>query len=415
MTVNQGFEERVLILAPVGRDGPAMASLLRESGFAVAVCEDSAELRACMLEGAGALLLTEEALELVELPELLDRLQGQPSWSELPLMILTDGGESRLSRLLDTVAVAASGITVLERPIGTATLVRAMEVAVRSRRRQYQVRDLILESVGQIAALQENERTIRVQEERLRKVEKLAAAGQLAASLAHEINNPLASVTNALYILQSFSELPVETSELVNTAASELDRVSRIVKQSLSYYRVGRYPREIDLAQILEESLRIFEEKFRKAGLSVKTRIHPQTMILGFGDEIRQAIDNLLLNAIEATPHGGRLAVSLRWSRDRADESQPGVARLTIADTGSGIPRSQRPRLFEPFFTTKAEKGNGLGLWVVRGIVSKHEGSIRFRSSTSEQHRGTVFSILWPTQLRRVIPAKAAARKVRSA
>ncbi|HTJ29515.1 MAG TPA: HAMP domain-containing sensor histidine kinase [Acidobacteriaceae bacterium] len=395
MESNQ-LEERILVLAPVGRDGPAMADLLAGRGFTVTVCQSSAELCALILEGAGVLLLTEEALELAQLPELLDRLQTQPSWSELPIILLTQGGESRLARLLDTVAAAAGGITVLERPIAAATLVRAVEVAIRSRRRQYQVRDLIAESARQIAALKENERTIRWQEERLRKVEKLVAAGQLAASLAHEINNPLAAVTNALFILQNFSGLPDETNVLVNTAASELARVSRIVKQSLSYYRVDKSPKEVDLAQIVEESLRIFEEKFRKAGLTIHAKISPQTTILGFGDEIRQAIDNLLLNAVEATPRGGRLAVSLHRFRDRKDHSGSEFARLTIADTGSGISKDQFSHIFEPFFTTKEEKGNGLGLWVVQGIVAKHEGGIRIRSSTKSGHRGTVISILWP-------------------
>lgn len=410
---NSELDERILILAPVGRDGPAMATLLVERGFSAKVCGSASELRACMTEAVGALLLTEEALELAQLPELLNRLQAQPSWSELPLILLTHGGESRLARLLDTVAAAANGITVLERPIGTATLVRTVEVAIRSRRRQYQVRDLIAESASQIAALKENAQTIRIQEERLRKVEKLAAAGQLAASLAHEINNPLASVTNTLYILQNFSSLPVDANELVATASSELARVSRIVKQSLSYYRVDKAPKEIDLAEIVRESLRIFEEKFRKAALTVSSSIHPLT-ILGFGDEIRQAIDNLLLNAIEATPRGGRLAVSLRWSRNRKDPREPGVARLTIADSGSGIPKDQLPRLFEPFFTTKAEKGNGLGLWVVRGIVAKHEGSIRIRSSTESSHTGTVISILWPGSSRKqlAVDGQAADRRI---
>lgn len=403
MSESNRFDEGILILAPVGRDGPAMAALLGSSGFTAIVCESSADLRDCMKSGAGVLLLTEEALELAQLPELLEQLRNQPSWSELPLIVLTHGGESRLARLLDAVADAAGGMTVLERPIGTGTLVRTVEAAVRSRRRQYLVRDLIVESANQIAALKENERTIRSQEERLRKVEKLAAAGQLAASLAHEINNPLASVTNALYILQNIPCPPPERAALLETAASELARVSRIVKQSLSYYRVDSAPKEIDLAQILEESLHVFQEKFQKAGLEVRTRIRPQIIILGFGDEIRQAIDNLLLNAVEATPRGGRLAVSLRGSKDRRDPRQPGVARLTIADTGTGISRDQFSRLFEPFFTTKAEKGNGLGLWVVRGIVTKHEGSIRIRSSTRECRRGTVISLLWP------LPQKGAA------
>jgi len=398
------FDERILILAPVGRDGPAMGSLLTEHGFAAKVCGSMADLRSSIAEGAGALLLTEEALELAQLPDLLDGLKSQPSWSELPLILLTHGGESRFARLLDTVAAAASGITVLERPIGTATLVRTIEVAIRSRRRQYQVRDLITESSSQIVALKENALTIRMQEERLRKVEKLAAAGQLAASLAHEINNPLTSVTNSLYILQHLSSLPTESTALVSTASSELARVSRIVKQSLSYYRVNQVPKEIDLGQIVEESLRIFEEKFRKAGLEVSTRIRPLT-IFGCGDEIRQAIDNLLLNAVEATPRGGKLVVSLRRSRDRKDQREPGVARLTIADTGSGIAQEQLSHLFEPFFTTKTEKGNGLGLWIVRGIVTKHEGNIRVRSSTRSNNRGTVISILWPAPQRTDVSA----------
>ena len=379
-----------------------MATLLTDRGFTATICGNSAELREHIVEGAGAILLTEEALELAQLPELLDRLQAQPSWSELPIIILTHGGESRLSRLLDTVAAAAGGITVLERPIGTATLLRTVEVAVRSRRRQYQVRDLIMGSARQIAELKENERTIRMQEERLRKVEKLAAAGQLAASLAHEINNPLEAVTNALYILQNFSDLPEPTISLVNTAMDELARVSRIVKQSLSYYRVDRSPKEIDLAEIVQESLRIFEEKFRKADLDVRTKIQPQTWILGFSDEIRQAIDNLLLNAIEATLRGGRVIVSLHPSRDWKI-NRSGIARLTIADTGSGIPSNQIPHIFEPFFTTKAERGNGLGLWVVRGIVTKHEGRIIIRSSTGACH-GTVVSVLIPAPRNASIP-----------
>lgn len=415
MTVaSSEFDERILILAPVGRDGPAMATLLIERGFTAIVCESSSELRTRMSQGAGALLLTEEALELAQLPELLTRLRNQPSWSELPLIILTHGGESRLTRLLDTIAAAAGGITVLERPLGTATLVRAVEVAIRSRRRQYRVRDLILESANQIATLRENERTIRTQEERLRRVEKLAAAGQMAASLAHEINNPLAAVTNALFYLQNFAGLPSETTALVDTAADELARVSRIVKQSLSYYRVDKVPKEIDLTEIVEESLRIFEEKFRKAGLQVSTRIGPQIKLLGFGDEIRQAIDNLLLNAVEATPKEGRISVSLRWFSDPRDPSQARAARLSIADTGFGIPRDHLPRLFEPFFTTKAEKGNGLGLWVVRGIVAKHDGSIRVRSSTKSGHRGTVVSILWPAPQKNPASAEAESQRTLS-
>src|ERR1051326_3763372 len=233
-------------------------------------------------------------------------------------------------------------------------------------------------------------------EAQLHKVEKLAAAGQLAASLAHEINNPLSTVTNAPYLLKTRPDLDGSASTLAKTAASEVERVTRIVRQSLAYYRVGTISKEVDLAASVEESLQIYGEKFQRAGILVKKKIIPSAPIIGFPDEIRQVIDNLLLNALEATPRGGRLGVSVRWSRDWSKPGQTGV-RLTIADSGQGIPTSQRAKIFEPFFTTKAERGTGLGLWVVRGIVGKHDAKIRFRSTAKAGRSGTVISILWPS------------------
>jgi signal transduction histidine kinase len=235
---------------------------------------------------------------------------------------------------------------------------------------------------------------LREQEERLRKAEKIAAAGQLAASLAHEINNPLSSVTNALYLLNEDPALPDEASRWAKTASNELARVSRIVKQSLSYYRIGTVPKQFDLSALVEESLQIFSEKFRRAGVQVITKIESGSLVIGFADEVRQIIDNLLLNAVEAMSNGGRLAISVHPSRNWTDQEPAGI-RLTIADTGSGIPKENLSRIFEPFFTTKPEKGTGLGLWVVRGIVAKHDGIIRMRSSTGKKS-GTVVSVLWP-------------------
>ncbi|HKF23691.1 MAG TPA: PAS domain S-box protein [Candidatus Angelobacter sp.] len=232
-------------------------------------------------------------------------------------------------------------------------------------------------------------------EAQLQKVEKRAAAGQLAASLAHEINNPLSAVTNALYLLNTSSGLDATASSLANTAASELERVARIVRQSLAYHRVGTTAREVDLGASVEESLHIYGEKFRRAGIHVRKKITPKALMTGFPDEIRQVIDNLLLNSLEATPSGGRLAVAVHWSQDWKKEGRAGV-RLTIADSGQGISKEQLAMIFEPFFTTKAERGTGLGLWVVQGVVAKHDGSMKLRSSTREGKSGTVVSILWP-------------------
>ena len=213
----------------------------------------------------------------------------------------------------------------------------------------------------------------------------MAAAGQLAASLAHEINNPLSSVINALYLLKAQRTLDEHSQYLVNTAGSELQRVARIVKQSLSYYREGSTQQPVDLAALTEESLQVFSEKIRHAGIVVTKKLTPGTSTIGFADEIRQVIDNLLLNAVEASVNGGRLMVCVRPSRDWKNLAQMG-ARLTIADTGSGIPSESIARVFEPFFTTKPEKGTGLGLWVVRGIVAKHGGGIKVRSRAAPTH-----------------------------
>ncbi len=251
--------------------------------------------------------------------------------------------------------------------------------------------------------LREARHTLDQQQDRLRKTERLAAAGQLAASLAHEINNPLSSVINVLYLLKN-APLDPDSRALVETADSELTRVARIVRQSLSYYRVGTTSRQLDLSILAGESIAIYREKALHLGLQLFGHIAPGLHITGFPDEIRQVIDNLLLNAIEATPptastpgQPGRIALSVHRAR-RWATGQPGV-RLSIADTGSGIPRDHLARIFEPFYTTKAEKGTGLGFWVVSGIVAKHDGHISIRSSTDPIHPGTVISIFFPCTL----------------
>jgi PAS domain S-box-containing protein len=232
-------------------------------------------------------------------------------------------------------------------------------------------------------------------EERLRKTEKMAAAGQLAASLAHEINNPLSSVTNALYLLKHHSRLEGEAHELVTLAANELARMSRIVKQSLAYYRPASVPKDLDLGATVEESLQVFSGKLERSGIRLTKKISSGYVVTGFPDEIRQIIDNLLLNAIEAMPNGGSLRVSLRPYRSFHGHNQ-GRVRLTIADSGSGISKENMSQIFEPFFTTKPEKGTGLGLWVVRGLVARNDCTIRVRSSDVNGRSGTVMSIGWP-------------------
>ena len=160
--MTETLEERILILAPIGQDATAMARLLRTHGFIAMICEGASEVCHHMRADAGALLVTEEALELPQIAEVLEGLAGQPPWGELPVIVLTRGGESRFARLLNGVAQAAGGLIVLERPIGEATLVRSVEVALRSRRRQYQVRDLLEQQRLVQAKLQQSEERLRL-------------------------------------------------------------------------------------------------------------------------------------------------------------------------------------------------------------------------------------------------------------
>ncbi len=256
-------------------------------------------------------------------------------------------------------------------------------------------KDEIGETSGWVAAVTDITQNKRI-EARLRKAEKLAAAGQLAASLAHEINNPLSSVMDVMYLLSEDPALSADSRNLVNMGTSEIARLNRIVRQSLHYYRGGTSPKELDFSALVEESLQVFREKFGRIGIQLTARITPGIVVVGFGDEIRQVVDNLLLNAVEAMPNGGRILVSARPSHDWKTQDRLGV-RLTIADTGSGIAPEDMPAVFDPFFTTKSEKGTGLGLWVVRGIVDRHDGSIRMRSTRNHSRSGTVFSVLLPS------------------
>jgi signal transduction histidine kinase len=241
------------------------------------------------------------------------------------------------------------------------------------------------------------------QQERLHRIEKMAAAGQLASSLAHEINNPLSSVTNALYLLETHPDLDESARTFVTTAATELVRVSRIVKQSLSYYQVGATPIDLDLGAIVSELLQVYSGKFRRSGIELKWKVRTGSDLVGYPGELRQVIHNLLLNSVEAMPGGGRLGVSVHesadWIHHRRKGDRKGV-RLTIADSGNGIPRGDRALIFKPFFTTKTEPGTGLGLWILQGIVAKHEGAISVRSSNRKGQSGTVISIFFPSHIR---------------
>ncbi len=231
-------------------------------------------------------------------------------------------------------------------------------------------------------------------EEALRTTEKLAAVGRLAASIAHEINNPLESVTNLLYLART-SESFAEVQEYLESAERELRRVSVISNQTLRFHKQSSRPTEVTCVELIENVLSIYHGRILNSSIDVLLRKRAMAPILCFEGEIRQVLNNLIGNAIDAmSPRGGRLLVRSREGKSWTT-GEMGMT-VTIADTGSGMSSQTVKRVFEPFFTTKGFGGTGLGLWISQEIVARHEGVLRVRSSQKEGHTGTVFTLFLP-------------------
>ena len=234
----------------------------------------------------------------------------------------------------------------------------------------------------------------RLAEEALRVTEKAAAMGRLANSIAHEINNPLEAVTNLLYLLKT-GDHDVQTNALVEMASTELERVSRITKQTLAFNRESGQAIDIILPEVLDGVVTLYAPQLNKKGIRISRRYETAPTVPGFPGELRQVFSNLLRNAMEAIPAGGQITLRIRRSADWKDSSRDGV-RLTILDSGIGMTPEIRRNIFEPFFTTKELKGSGLGLWLSIGIISRHRGRISVRSSTRSGSSGTCFSLFLP-------------------
>ena len=237
----------------------------------------------------------------------------------------------------------------------------------------------------------------KLSEEALRKTEKLAATGRLAASIAHEINNPLEAITNLLFMLRNYCALENPALNYVEMAEHEARRIAEITQQTLRFYRQSTLPARANLGELLDSVLSLYHGRFSTLGIKVDRDYDPNIDLFCFAGELRQVFANLVGNAIDAASEGGRLLVRARRSRNWADGSKAGV-RFTVADTGAGMEPGVRERVFEAFFTTKEDTGTGLGLWVSHEIVLKHRGlvHVRSRSALSGKPSGTVFQVFIP-------------------
>jgi PAS domain S-box-containing protein len=251
------------------------------------------------------------------------------------------------------------------------------------------------------AAVLEINRDITAQllaEEALRRNERLAAMGKLAGIVAHEINNPLAAITNAFYLLSLHPSLDDEARHYAQIADQELARVSHITRQTLSFYRETQQPVSVSLTELLDNVLELQHRPIQMSNITLEKEYASPGRVHGFPSELKQVFMNLINNAIQAMPEGGRMRIRVK------DEFSPKTRReevlVLITDTGSGIAPEHAKRLFEPFFTTKSAKGTGLGLWISRGIVQKHDGVLRFRSIFGQETSVTSFLIALPAGIR---------------
>lgn len=358
--------DRVLIVAPLGRDAATIAGLLNDHGYCAEVCSGATEAAARATSDAGALILTEEALDREEVPGLLRHIGGQATWSELPVIILTSGGESRSAQLLELTAAAAGSITLLERPLATGTLLRTVEVALRSRRRQYQVRDLLEAQRTREAVLHEADRRRDI----------------FLAILSHELRNPLTPIRNAAELLSSTKLKPVQLRWAQSVIRRQTEHMAALLDDLLDLARITQGKLQLrkqncSLRGIVEAAVETARPIIEKKRHQLSVRLPEELPMLAV-DNVRlaQALANLLTNAAKYTDAGGSITLSARAEEDLI---------ITVADNGIGIPREQLGQLFTMFSQVasgnRSDGGLGIGLALVKGVVELHGGTVDVQSS----------------------------------
>jgi signal transduction histidine kinase/CheY-like chemotaxis protein len=366
------FDHRVLIWAPTGRDGQLTSEVLTRAGLGCRACRTPEDLEVEMRNGVGVAILAEEALTQRFLRDLVTRLQDQPPWSDLPLIVFTQDDDG--IELILKVLGGLGNVTVLERPVRITTLLSAVRSGLRGRRRQYQIRDLL----------------DRLEEADRRKDEFLAMLG-------HELRNPLAAIQNALALLTRDPDRDARTERQHDVIERQLRHLCRMVDDLLDVSRITQgkvvlQSQLTDLRQVVDAAMNTFESSERLQH-HVVTVTSASSRVSVNGDPVRleQIVWNLLSNAVKYTPEGGHIWVTV--------SGQDGEAILSVRDDGIGIPVAMLPRVFEPFIQLehsldRAQGGLGLGLPLVRNLIMLHGGSIR--ATSDGKGRGTEFVVRLP-------------------
>jgi PAS domain S-box-containing protein len=233
-------------------------------------------------------------------------------------------------------------------------------------------------------------------QEALIRSEKLASLGRMAATVSHEINNPLEAVMNLLYLAKTAQGMPESTRQYLETASEELNRIAHITRQSLGFYRESGKPALTSVNAALQSALNLLRTKIRDKEAVIQTQFDEDVQVIAVAGELRQVFANLLVNSLDAVTDKGNIALRIR--RFTVPEGGQSYVRITIADNGTGISARVQQQVFDALFTTKGAIGTGLGLWVSKQIIDKHGGTIRLRSSTDSLRHGTIFSIVLPAE-----------------
>lgn len=233
-------------------------------------------------------------------------------------------------------------------------------------------------------------------EEALLRSEKLASVGRMAATIAHEINNPLAAITNTLFLARMQADEPALVREFLDVAEDELKRITHITRQTLGFYRESSSPMTLSVNEVMDSAVDLMKSKIGTKRAVIEKKWKGDVEASAIGGELRQVFSNLLGNSLDAIDEGG--IIKLRISSGAGFKDGPRTVRITVADNGKGITETSKPHIFEPFFTTKGTVGTGLGLWVTKQIIDKHHGKVRMRSSTDGARRGTVFMVTLPVE-----------------
>ena len=241
----------------------------------------------------------------------------------------------------------------------------------------------------------------------LRASEKMAATGRIAATISHELRNPLDSVIQLLYVLKQSSRLGEPERQQLELIDQELHRMTEVTQQTLAMHRQSSSMVPVNIAKLLDGVLLLYGNKIRASKIRVERRYDWLGEVPGFPAELRQVFTNLIVNAVEAMPSGGGLRVHIRRTHQTGAMGRDGVL-VSLLDTGTGIPKEARKRIFEPFFSTKGEKGSGVGLWVSSGIVERHHGTIRVHSDSRPGRSYTCFQVFLPEKQNQVVSLRPA-------